>query len=105
MAYEHLRDSLTRGNLWLYILSTLEKSRASPGEIRKTVRKDFGFSPAAITFYSVLYRLRREGLVRKATDDFRSSYEITGRGKEELERARRLLQDVGKWMEKPTRGL
>lgn len=104
MAYRHLNESLTRGNLWLYILSTLERSRASPGEIRKTVRTDFGFTAASITFYSVLYRLKREGLVRKATSDFRSSYEITGHGREELERARLLLRDVGKRMEKPTTG-
>ncbi|MDV3278633.1 MAG: PadR family transcriptional regulator [Nitrososphaerales archaeon] len=104
MAYERLRESLTRGNLWLYILTTLEGSDASPGEVRERVRERFGFSAAGITFYSVLYRLRREGLVRKASGEFRSTYEITGKGREELERARRLIKEVGGWMERPARG-
>lgn len=96
MAYEHLRESLTRNNLWIYILSTLEAGPATPNEVRRKVRSRHGFAPAAITFYSVLYRLRREGLVQKKTDKFRSAYEVTSTGREELARARELLERVRK---------
>jgi PadR family transcriptional regulator len=95
LAFEHLRDTLTRGNLWLYILAVLEKGPRSPVELRKEVRGRYSFAPAAITFYSVLYKLRREGLVRKASAEFRSKYEVTQRGREELARGRELLRDLG----------
>jgi DNA-binding PadR family transcriptional regulator len=100
MAYEHLRDSVTKGNLWLYILSTLEAGNASPNRVKELVKERFEFTAASITFYSVLYRLRREGLVKKSSAQFRSAYEVTQKGREELERARKLLREVGGWIEK-----
>ncbi|MBI3858764.1 MAG: PadR family transcriptional regulator [Thaumarchaeota archaeon] len=96
MAFAHLRESMTRGNLWLYILSELRHGKATPGELRSRVGGKHGFTPAAITFYTVLYRLRKEGLVRKSSDVFRSAYEITPWGSEELERGLKLLEDTRK---------
>jgi DNA-binding PadR family transcriptional regulator len=101
MAYSRLRESLTSGNLWLYILSVLEDSEASPREVKERVKERYGVAAAGITFYSVLYRLKREGLVRKASGEFRSNYEITPKGRQEIERARKLIREVGKWMERP----
>ncbi len=94
MAFEHLRLSLTKGNLWLYILSELRAGNASPSELRHRVNQRHRFSPAAITFYSVLYKLRREGLVRKSSDSFRSAYEITQKGSDQLQKALSLLNET-----------
>ena len=94
MAFEHLRDSLTKGNLWLYILAALSDSPRTPVELRALVRREHGFSPAVITFYSVLYKLRREGLVKKTSETFRSAYEITPKGQGELSRGRSFLATV-----------
>lgn len=94
MALDHLRTSLTRGNLWLYVLAELEKGDASPGEIRQSVEGRHGFAPATITFYSVIYRLRREGLVRRSSEEFRSNYSITPKGKAELARALEYIGSV-----------
>ena len=99
MAYRHLRSTLTRGNLWIYILSELRKGDATPGALRSQVQKVHGFSPAAITFYSVLYRLRREGLAKKSSDSFRSPYGITSKGREELQNAIGLLKETGDRLE------
>jgi DNA-binding PadR family transcriptional regulator len=79
-----LRSSLTRGNLWLYVLAELRLGDATPGEIRKRVGEKHGFNPAAITFYSVIYKLRREGLVKRSSENFRSAYSITPKGRQEL---------------------
>ncbi len=95
MAFDHLRTSLTRGNLWLYVLSVLAENPSSPQGIKRLVKARYGFSPATITFYSVLYKLKNEGLVRRTTDEFRSDYELTPKGAAELERARRLLEETG----------
>ena len=96
MAYEHLHTSLTKGNLWLYVLSVLEqKPTSSPRGIKQSVQERFDFAPATITFYSVLYKMTREGLVKRSSDEFRSEYVITPRGREQLTRARALLGEVG----------
>jgi PadR family transcriptional regulator PadR len=95
LAYEHLRVSLTKGNLWLYVLTALEERPATPTKLKTLVAEKHGFAPATITFYSVLYKLRREGLVKKATDSFRSEYEITARGRAELGKGRELLESIG----------
>ncbi len=96
VAYEHLRESLTKGNLWLYVLSALEANAAGPVELRKLVEAKHGFAPATITFYSVIYKLRKEGLVRKTSEAYRSNYEITPNGREELARARAFMDSIGK---------
>ncbi len=96
MAYEHLQSSLTRGNLWLYILSELRTGDATPGQLRSRVLGKQGFAPAAITFYSVIYKLNREGLVKKSSASFRSAYSITPQGKESLFKAMSYLDEVRK---------
>ena len=96
MAFDHLRDSLTKGNLWLYILAALSDSPRTPVELRTLVREGHGFSPAVITFYSVLYKLRREGLVKRSSEAFRSAYEITPKGRGELLKGREFLAKVDK---------
>jgi DNA-binding PadR family transcriptional regulator len=96
LAYEHLRESLTKGNLWLYILATIEDGPCAPVEMKAAVKREHGFEPATITFYSVLYKLGREGLVRKSSNSFRSSYEITPKGIEQLGRGRELLSIIAR---------
>jgi PadR family transcriptional regulator len=99
LAYEHLRRSLTKGNLWLYVLAELHSGDASPAELRSAVERKHGFAPASITFYTVIYRLRREGLVGRSTDAFRSAYFITPSGRAELSKALALLREVGERLE------
>jgi DNA-binding PadR family transcriptional regulator len=66
----------------------------SPTDIKDKVYSKYRFAPATITFYTVLYRLRREGLVRKVGDSFRSEYEITPKGKEEFAKGKALIRDL-----------
>ena len=102
MAFEHLRSTLTRDNLWLYILAELAEGDATPREIRDRVVKSEGFEPATITFYSVLYKLKRQGLVRKSSDSFRSAYSVTDKGRSELASGARYISDVGRKLGKTT---
>lgn len=94
LALEHLRISLTKRNLWFYILSELQLNDATPGELRSRVLDKRGFAPAAITFYSLIYRLRREGLVKRSSDSFRSAYAIAQKGRDEFFRALSYLDEV-----------
>jgi DNA-binding PadR family transcriptional regulator len=101
VALEHLRASLTKGNLWLHILAELQGGDATPGELRARVLAKRRFEPAAITFYSVIYRMSREGLVRRSSDSYRSAYAITPKGREELAKALDLLAEVRKGLSQP----
>ena len=102
LALEHLKSSLTRDNLWLYLLAELSNGDATPRELRDRVVKTHGFAPAAITFYSVLYKLKREGLVKKSSDAFRSAYSVTDRGKSELANGIGYISDVGSRLKQAT---
>ena len=68
MAYERLRDTVTKGDLWTYILSELGLPDASPSDLRRQVTDKCGARAASINLCSVIYRLRREGLVRESID-------------------------------------
>jgi DNA-binding PadR family transcriptional regulator len=78
----------------LYILKLLEGGPMSPTDIKVQVFAKYRFAPATITFYTVLYRLRREGLVKRVGASFRSEYEMTPKGKEEFRKGRALIRDV-----------
>jgi len=60
-------------------------------DVRRRIRKMFGFNPSTITLYTVIYKLSREGLVRVAKEQPKT-YEITEEGKKTLEEAVRFVE-------------
>jgi len=103
-AYVRLRSSVTRENLWLYILRMLLDRPMYAYEIGKELSNRFGFSTATVTVYVVLYKLQRENLIRIEETLFqgrpiRKYYAVTDLGKEELNKGRKLLQDVLRHLE------
>ncbi len=92
MAYERLFEKLTKENLWVYILTMLKEHSDYALSLRRRIRDRFGFLPAKITFYIVLYRLEKEGLVESTKVQGRRIYSITEAGKEALGRAITLLE-------------
>jgi DNA-binding PadR family transcriptional regulator len=83
-----LEKSNTTENLWLYILALLDKQPLYGWEIPGIIEKEFGFRPGKITPYRVFYRLEAEGFAKSNTKERRRTYEITAKGREELEKAR-----------------
>jgi PadR family transcriptional regulator PadR len=98
MALGHLRDSVTKQNLWLYVLRVLKNGPSSPSQIIEEVLRQYGFRSAAITFYTVLYRLTREGLVAKTSAEFRSRYRITEQGRVVLAEGLKLLTETARML-------
>lgn len=99
MAYERLVKKLTKENLWMYILRILSEGPTYAYEIKKELRERFRISPATITVYVVLYKMRREGLIKvKAGRPLgrpdRVYYEMTKKGEETLARGRALLEET-----------
>ncbi|MGQ9759411.1 MAG: helix-turn-helix transcriptional regulator [Candidatus Methanomethylicaceae archaeon] len=107
VALRRLKEKITKENLWIYILYLLKERPLYAYEVKEKIKERFGFEPATITAYVVLYRLEREGLV-KANQE-RGESEKVGRkyyyptekglqmleaGKEVLKRTLRLLEST-----------
>jgi len=89
-----LKRTLTKGNLWLYILSELKRGRVYAYGLSKKIEKKFGWSHGLITSYVVLYKLENEGLISSEFEGRRKYYKITSKGAEELRKAKRYLQQL-----------
>jgi PadR family transcriptional regulator PadR len=94
LAYERLVRKLTRENLWLYILKMLSEEPDYPLGLKKRFGEKFGFEPAGITFYTVMYRLKSEGLVASELKQGRTVYFCTEAGKAELAKAVEYLESI-----------
>lgn len=69
-------------------------------EISTILNQKFGFSTAKVTVYVVLYKMRREGLIKIKEEKSvlgrpnRKYYSITKKGKLEFLKGRNFLQDM-----------
>ena len=94
---ERLEKSITKDNLWLYILTLLKDNDMYPYEIRKTIKERFGFYPGNVTAYIVLKKLKSGGYVRivrrmHGGGPERTYYRVTPRGLEELDKSASSLE-------------
>jgi len=96
---ERLLKSNTIENLWIYILFLLEKRKIYAWEIPAIIEEKFGFKSGKITPYRVLYRLEKEGSVKSELRERRRVYQITEKGKKELEKAKSFYKTILKWLE------
>lgn len=100
---ERLSDSITKDNLWFYILSLLSKKELYPYEIKKQIKKSFDFEPGNVTAYLVFHRLENSGYVKsgkkiKQGGPERKYYKITEKGRQELKKGKTILRKVIKEM-------
>ncbi len=92
-----LKKKLQIDNLWLWILKLLEKEEKYAYELRKEISEKFGFTPATVTSYAVLYRLERDGFVKTITKSrfpSRKYYQITDKGREALQQAKIIFENI-----------
>lgn len=68
----------------MYLLRLLEERDMYAYEIRKELKDKFGFSPALVTSYVVLYKLEREGYVATKWIENKKYYSLTPQGKQLL---------------------
>lgn len=87
MALRRLEGKVTKENLWMYVLNLLKSGPLYGYEVRKKIKEKFGFEPATITVYMVLYKMEKEGLVVREKGDRaqRKYYLITEKGIKMLE--------------------
>jgi DNA-binding PadR family transcriptional regulator len=94
LPFERLQKSNTKENLWIYILSLLKKREIYGWEIRSLMEKKFDFRPGLITPYRVLYRLEEDVFVKSKREERRRVYQITEKGKKELEKAKNFYYEI-----------
>ncbi len=98
LPFERLKKSNTIDNLWLYILSLLKERQLYGWEIPKLIEKEFNFKPGKITPYRVLYRLEKDDFVKSKMGERRRIYQITEKGKKELESGKNFYKKLIKWL-------
>lgn len=80
MPLARLKTKTTRDILWIYLLKLLKEKKTYAYAIRKKLGERFGFEPALVTSYVVLYRLEKGGYVRTVWKENKKYYEITKNG-------------------------
>ncbi|NWF96787.1 MAG: helix-turn-helix transcriptional regulator [Candidatus Thorarchaeota archaeon] len=82
--------------LWIYILRLLQEGPLYGYEIKKRVTETFGFSPATVSGYAIIYRLIKDGLIatQTAADSPRKYYEITEAGRHAMQEAKHFLEET-----------
>ncbi|MCG3220851.1 MAG: helix-turn-helix transcriptional regulator [Candidatus Heimdallarchaeota archaeon] len=97
-AFLRLEKNLTIDLLWIWVLKLLKEGPKYAYELKQEIQNRFGFSPAIVTNYTILYLLEREGVVRKIEmrNEIeridRKYYEITELGYKLMEEAENYIQ-------------
>lgn len=92
--FERLVKSNTKENLWIYILSMLQKEPHYAWDLHSLIEKEYGFKPGNITPYRVLYRLEEQGFVKSEAKERRVVYKMTDMGKKELEKVKEYYSEI-----------
>lgn len=86
---QRLRNALTYGNLWLYILSLAKKGKKIYAyNLPERLERRFSFKPSRVMVYIVLYKLEAEGIIRSEFEERRKYYHLTEKGKKTLGHAK-----------------
>jgi len=101
-AINRLVEKITKANLWLYILRLLQEKPHYGYEIKNKIKDKFGFSPAIVSGYVILYKMKKDNLVtikweqnegkaQNSGKPNRKYYYITELGKQTMELAKTYL--------------
>jgi PadR family transcriptional regulator, regulatory protein PadR len=93
-ALDKLRKSTTTDNVWMYILSVLQKESIHAYALHKEIEKKFKWAPELITSYVVLYRIEKEGLIKSEKKGRIKVYSITPKGTKTLKEAKKHLKNI-----------
>ena len=84
---DRLEKKVQKENLWIFVLSLLNRKERYGYEIRDLIRKNFGFLAGNVTAYKVLYLLEKGGYVSSKKEGKRY-YKITASGREQLKKSK-----------------
>jgi PadR family transcriptional regulator PadR len=91
-ALKRLKRKITIETLWIYVIAALKKTGPQHGYgVKKAIQQQFNFKPATITTYTVLYRMEKEGLIKK---DPTNRYHPTEKGLKTYDEAINILKET-----------
>lgn len=95
-AMNRLETKLTKEMLWMYILRLLQERPHYGYEIKQLIQDRFGFSPATVSGYAIIYRLIKDGLIeeQQTGDSPRKYYAITDKGGRAMQEAKKFLTNT-----------
>ncbi|MHA1220686.1 MAG: PadR family transcriptional regulator [Candidatus Heimdallarchaeota archaeon] len=99
-AFRRLKKKITIENLWIYILRLLQEKDLYGYELRESIKATFGFEPATVTSYTILYKLEKDGLATVYIKDNpegrpdRKYYTITDQGRKAMVEAKGLFEQI-----------
>jgi len=91
---ERLKEKVLKENLWIFIFRLLKEKDDYAYELRKRVKREFGFWAGNVTGYKVLYLLERDGYVESYMKGRRKYYKLTEKGSKQLEKAKSFFKEV-----------
>ena len=93
---KRLKNLLTSGNLWLYILSLIKRDgKLYAYNLDSEIEKEFFFKPSKVMTYVVLYKLEDEKLIKSEFVKRRKYYSLTKKGEETLKSAKDYFKVLG----------
>ncbi len=95
-ALKRLKKKITVENLWIYILKAMleYKKPIRAYDARKILRNKFNIRVPAITVYTVIYRMAREGLIEKVQIGSETLYQATSLGEKAFNEGVLLLENI-----------
>jgi DNA-binding PadR family transcriptional regulator len=94
---KRLKQTLTVGNLWLYILSLIKsKKEVYAYSLVEEIEDEFKFKPGRVMIYLVLYKLEDEKIIESKFRERRKYYKMTIKGQETLKLAKKYLAGLAK---------
>jgi len=99
-AFKRLEKKLTIDLLFIWVLRLLKEGPKYAYELKNEFQEKFGFSPATVTNYTVLYLLEKEGIVKRveATSEGeridRKYYAMTEVGEKLMNESEQFLKDI-----------
>jgi len=97
---ERLKEKITKEVLWMYILRLLKDRPMYAYELKNKIRESFGFEPATVSSYVVLYKLEHGGYVTSEWQESgtgrpsRKYYKLTDRGEKLLEEGIKFMEEL-----------
>lgn len=99
-AFKRLKKKISIDNLWIYILRLLQEKEMYGYELKESIKQRFGFEPATVTSYTILYKLEKDNLVTSHVKNNpegrpdRKYYSITDEGKKSMKEAKGLFEEI-----------
>lgn len=90
--FDRFKRKIEVESLWIYVAHILSKGPKSVSEIRAALREIHGITVPTITLYSVIYRMEKEGLVKRKEEE-PTKYMLTDYGELMFKKSLLLLEE------------